>query len=329
MDQKRVRIPSIMATTRPLTLTLALALAACGEPDPGPGHCPQVAAADVPGPLLAEAAPGEVSPGHLRAWVDALASPALEGRHATSDQGRSVALMLAESMAALGLTAPFDGSFCQGFAVQGGLGLNVVGHLAGSGTEAVLVGAHYDGQGLHPAGLLFPSADDNASGVAALLEVARLAAERSWPFDLVFVAFGAEELGRLGSEAWVREPTAALPRLRLMVNFDMVGRSWPGSPPEAIGYQALGTSPEAAAARLAAAGAGTGVAIRPLTELFTEDDMISDSTVFSRYAPTLYLSTGLHDDHHQRTDTAERVNELQIARAVRLTMGLLEGLAED
>ncbi len=320
-----------MATLRTSCFSIALALAACGEPTPppGPAHCPQVTVA-VAGPSLPDPTPGEVSPASLRAWVDALASPALAGRHATSGEGRGVAAVLAARMAALGLAAPFDGgSFCQGFAVQGDVGLNVVGHLAGTDADAgaVLVGAHYDGQGLHPAGLVFPSADDNASGVAALLEVARLAGERTWPFDLVFVAFGAEEIGRLGAEAWVRQPTVPLPRLQLMVNFDMVGRSWPGSPTEAIGYQALGASLDLTTDRLTAAGGEAGVAIRPLTELFDEDDMKSDSTVFARHAPTLYLSTGLHEDHHQRTDVAERVDERQIARAVRLTLSLLDQLA--
>lgn len=317
-------------------LLAAVGLAACGADVPaGVPHCPGVSAelAVPPPPALDRDAAG-VSLPSLRAWVDLLAAPELKGRHATSDEGRAAAALLARHMAALGLVAPFPHSgYCQAVPQPEKAAYNVVGHLAAAGgprqRRAVLIGAHFDGQGLHPLGFVYPSADDNASGVAALVETARLAARKSWPFDLVFVAFTAEEVGQVGAEVWVRKPTVPLAEVLLMINFDMVGRPWPGSPPEAIGYLARGTGPDKTAARIAAASAASGIAIRRLEELFREDDLRSDSTVLGRYVPTLYLSTGLHADHHQVTDTPGRVDVEQTGRAVRLALAVLDNLAHS
>lgn len=274
---------------------------------------------------------GDVALENLRHWVDLLASPELRGRHAMSAESGTVAALLADRMSDLGLEAALaEGSYCQSFPVLEGDGYNVVGHLPAAGgpsRSAILLGAHYDGQGMHPAQIPYPSADDNASGVAALLETARLARLRSWPFDLVFMATGGEEIGQLGASAWVRRPTVPLSELLLVVNLDMVGRPWPEDPGSAIGFLALGSRPATFAARIADAGAEAGVEIRRLTELFAEKDLKSDSDVYRRHAPTLYLSTGLHADHHQPTDTPERIDVAQIARTVRLTLALLDGLA--
>lgn len=313
---------------RTILLLLTCALLACDETPRDLGVCPG-AAAGLAGRAPAVPAGATVSHEHLRGWVELLAAPEMKGRHATGPEASAVAALLAERMAALGLAAPFPNhGYCQPFPLLGHDALNVVGHLpaaAGPGDDAVLVGAHYDGQGLHPAGYVFPSADDNASGVAALLETARLAARREWPFALVFVAFGAEELGQLGARAWLQEPTLSVSRLRLMINFDMVGRPWPVAPAEAIGYRARGREAEPIAGRLAAAATAADVRVRSLH--LSDDEMISDSTVFKLHVPALDLSTGLHADHHQRTDTAERVDVRQTARAVELTLSLLETLA--
>jgi hypothetical protein len=268
----------------------------------------------------------------LRLWVDLLASPELRGRHPTSADSRAAAALLADRMADLGLAAPFaGGSFCQAFPVMEEDGYNVVGHLTaedGPRRAAVLVGAHYDGQGVLPTQIPYPGADDNASGVAALLEVARLARRRPWPFDLVFMATGGEEIGQLGAKAWVRRPTVPIANLLLAVNLDMVGRPWPKAPSTAIGYEAMGKEPGTVLARLREASAASGVEIRRLTDLFAEEHLKSDSAVYRRHAPTLYLSTGLHEDHHQPTDTPDKVDVEQVGRTVRLVLALLEVLAE-
>ncbi|MCS7298233.1 MAG: M28 family peptidase [Bacteroidia bacterium] len=104
-------------------------------------------------------------------------------------------------------------------------GWNVSARLAGrSSDSAWVVGAHYDHLGFMRRAV-FWGANDNASGVAFLLALATLLRQigEKPPYDVWFVAFGAEELGLLGSQAWVAHPPLPLSRLRGMLNFDLVG----------------------------------------------------------------------------------------------------------
>src|SRR5690606_39593226 len=100
---------------------------------------------------------------------------------------------------------------------------NVIGIKRG-GPQAVLVSAHYDHLGVDRQGRVFPGADDNASGAAVLLGLARAAARRSFRHTVLFVAFGAEEAGLVGSGVYVSRPTWPLDRTLAIINFDMVGR---------------------------------------------------------------------------------------------------------
>ncbi|MFO0582710.1 MAG: M20/M25/M40 family metallo-hydrolase [Anaeromyxobacter sp.] len=199
--------------------------------------------------------------------------------------------------------------------------------------ECVVVGAHHDHLGLGgetslaPAelGQVHPGADDNASGVAALLAVARaLAAGPAPRRTILFVAFAAEELGLLGSAELVRAPPPACPveRMSLMVNLDMVGRL--------------------RARRLYVDGGGTGQGLRDLVEAAAagptplpldlafggDGDGPSDHTNFhARRVPVLYLSTGAHGDHHRPGDTADGVDEGGIATIARLAARIVAAAA--
>src|SRR3989442_1371219 len=107
-------------------------------------------------------------------------------------------------------------------------GVNVVGILPGTdpalAAEAVVVGAHYDHLGSED-GVVHPGADDNASGTAVVVGLARaFASAGGAPRTLVFSLFGGEELGLLGSGHYVRQPAVALAQSVAMLNFDMVGR---------------------------------------------------------------------------------------------------------
>jgi hypothetical protein len=190
---------------------------------------------------------------------------------------------------------------------------NVVGILPGSdpalAAEAVVVGAHYDhlGRG-SPFSLapergeaIHPGADDNASGTAALLGLAETAT-RAGPSrrSLVFVAFGAEELGLLGSSHYVRHPAVPLERTVGMVNLDSVGRLRDG--------------------RLHAMGVDTGQGLRALVEqagrglavqLTLRGDGLgpSDHTAFlNRERPVVFFFTGPHADYHRPSDTWDKID---------------------
>jgi hypothetical protein len=189
--------------------------------------------------------------------------------------------------------------------------------------ECVIVGAHHDHLGLggdaslapDQAGVVHPGADDDASGVAAVLAVARAAA-RAGPArrTLVFVLFGAEELGLVGSAELVRRPPpgCAVDRMQLMVNLDMVGRLRDG--------------------RLYALGAGTGRGLRdlvtaaadrpprlPLRLAFGEEIGAGDqNSFFARGVPVVFLFTGPHADYHRPTDTPDKIDPAGLVEVARL-----------
>lgn len=292
-------------------------------------------------PELDRAARGP-SRANLRAWVSRLADPALAGRASGSREERGAALLLARTLAAFGVRGAFeDGGFCQPFAWPGGSDQNVAGVLrrpGGGEAPIVILGAHYDGQGRCGAhGAVCPSADDNASGVAALLEAARLLATRRERLrvDVVFAFFGAEERGIVGSSHFVRSPPVPLRRVERMVNLDMVGRPLLDGqalrllvcdPEGAFGY-VVGTRDQGASeAALERAGSAAGLELYGMPEsALLAAGFVSDSVPFSAHVPTLFLSTSIHDDYHGPGDTVSRVDFAQVERAVRLVLALVEG----
>lgn len=193
-----------------------------------------------------------------------------------------------------------------------GTAVNVVGVLPGTdprlGREAIVVGAHYDhlghgGEGsLAPdqIGAVHPGADDNASGTAAMLGLARAFAETGGaPRTLVFAAFAGEEMGLLGSSHYVRQPAHPMEATILMMNLDMVGRLREGKL-----YVAGVDSGSGLRALVTAAPAG-GLA----PQLRGDPYAPSDHTAFyTAGRPVLYLFTGAHPDYHRPSDTWDRIN---------------------
>jgi hypothetical protein len=171
----------------------------------------------------------------LKSHVRFLASDALEGREAGSEGSRAAAVYLLEQFETNGLEpAGSDGSYEQSF---GKNYRNLLGMLPGSDPEltddVIVIGAHYDhvgygysGNSRGTVGQIHNGADDNGSGVAALIEIvealhqAQIRPSRT----ILFVLWDAEELGLLGSKHWIRHPTIDLKRVKLYINLDMVGR---------------------------------------------------------------------------------------------------------
>jgi aminopeptidase YwaD len=201
--------------------------------------------------------------------------------------------------------------------------------------ECVVIGAHHDHLGLggdaslapDQIGTIHPGADDNASGVAALLGVARaFAAEGPARRTVVFAAFAAEELGLLGSAHFVGSPPARCPleRMQLMVNLDMVGRPRKGKVYVNGTATAKGLRDEVRA-----------IADRaprlPLTLTFGEGDGYgpSDHTSFyARNVPVLFLFSGAHADYHRPSDTADKVDPAAVAAVGRLAYRTLRAAAD-
>jgi hypothetical protein len=175
--------------------------------------------------------------------------------------------------------------------------------------EYVVLGAHYDhlghgGQFSRTPGshAIHPGADDNASGTALVLEAARRlhGLARAPDRNILFLAFGAEEIGAIGSRYWVDHPTVPLASVTAMINADMVGRLRD----DHLLVDGTGTAavwPDLA--RAADAKLGLDLA------LGAEGFGASDHTSFTEARiPVAFLFTGVHDDYHQPTDTADKIN---------------------
>jgi hypothetical protein len=195
---------------------------------------------------------------------------------------------------------------------------NVVALLRGSDPtlrdEYVVVGAHLDHLGRGSANSMDPQAgsairngaDDNASGSAAVMEVARILAADPPRRSVLFIHFSGEELGLLGSQYFVEHAPVPVENVVAMLNFDMVGRL---RDDKLIVY-GVSTAEEMAAV-LDSANVEPRLDVRAIGDGFGPSD---HSSFYGKGIPVLHLFTDLHDDYHRATDDAERIDVAGMAR---------------
>jgi hypothetical protein len=211
-----------------------------------------------------------------------------------------------------------------------GVGWPTDGAAGASGkrpSETVVLGAHYDHLGYGGANSAAPGehavhhgADDNASGTALLVEVARmLKQEGPFPRSILFVAFSGEERGLLGSAHYAANAVVPLDETVAMVNLDMVGRLEGNK--IVIHGTGTGTGLESIVDRFVAAR-GFEAAKEPGG--FGPSD---HSSFYARKIPVLHLFTGSHSDYHRPTDTADKINYEGMVRITRLVADLVRDLA--
>jgi hypothetical protein len=209
---------------------------------------------------------------------------------------------------------------------------NVIAVLPGEGPladETIVIGAHYDHVGRGGPGSAEPGsteihngADDNASGTAALLEVARQSvALGPLPRRIVFVAFTAEERGLIGSARYVREPLFPLDQTVAMLNMDMVGRL--------------------ADEKLIIYGTGTAEQFDDLTDTITKDAGFTvtkhpggfgpsdHASFYAKKIPVLHFFTGTHSDYHRSTDDVAKINVSGMRRIANLVTQSAVALANQ
>jgi hypothetical protein len=206
---------------------------------------------------------------------------------------------------------------------------NVAGYLKGLTEEYVVVGAHYDHIGTGEQYSMAPSgagqvhygADDNASGTAGLIELARvLAARTKHRRGFLFLAFAGEELGLLGSSHWARHPGLPMEKAVAMINLDMIGRVRDGK------VQVGGGPTDAARRRLDALGERHKLRLE-----YSEPPGFSasdHSSFAARPMPALFFFSGLHADYHTPGDTWEKVDQRGAVQLLRLVLdysGILAG----
>jgi hypothetical protein len=251
-----------------------------------------------------------------------LADDGLKGRLAGSDGERCAGDFIAREFERIGLKPGGEhGTFFQSLDLAsvlnphapGGTGRNVIGTLEGSDPELkrewVVVGAHYDhlGEGGTPNSLapgeraIHNGADDNASGVGAVLWVAeRLAAGPRPARSIAFVAFTGEESGLLGSAHYIRQPTSGADPIVGMINLDMVGRLNGGTllvfgVGTAVEWNAL-LEPAAARAGVTIATKGDGYGPSDHTSFYLKD------------VPVLHFFTNTHGDYHKPSDDWDKID---------------------
>ncbi len=203
-------------------------------------------------------------------------------------------------------------------------GHNVIGYLDNGASQTIVLGAHYDhlgygedGNSLFRTGekAIHNGADDNASGTAALLELARLLKQsKHKKSNYLFIAFSAEELGLNGSKFFTEHPTIDLKDVNYMINMDMVGRLNDSSKVLTIG--GYGTSPAWAGILTTAAGKKSYFNVR----YDSSGSGPSDHTSFYRKdIPVLFFFTGQHSDYHRPTDDFDKINytgELEVVKYI-------------
>jgi hypothetical protein len=163
-------------------------------------------------------------------------------------------------------------------------------------------------------------ADDNASGTAAVLELARILTFRPPARSVVFVLFSGEELGLLGSSHFVNAPILPLERAAAMVNFDMVGRLRDG---KLIVY-GVETADEMRAI-VDGANVGGTLSIRGVGDGYGPSDHAS---FYGKGIPVLHLFTDLHEDYHRASDDAGKINAAGMAEVVRFAERVVRDVAD-
>lgn len=220
------------------------------------------------------------------------------------------------------LNASYDISFSVDIQPNVRNSKNIIGFINNNAPYTIVLGAHYDHLGYGEDGnsmirtgekLIHNGADDNASGTAALIELAFLLKKsKSKNYNYLFTAFSAEELGLNGSKYFVENPTIPLTSINYMINMDMVGRM--NDSTKAITVGGYGTSPSWSPLFKA-------IENKNFTIKFDSSGTgPSDHTSFYRKdIPVLFFFTGLHTDYHKPSDDADKINytgQLQIVKFI-------------
>ena len=278
----------------------------------------------------------------IRSDISYLASDALEGRFTGTPGNDSAAAFIARRFQYLRLSAPYPG-YLQSFVARPAAAVhtgdtagrktqNVVAMLKGSDPayrgRYIVVGAHFDHLGRGTRFSMDPQAgdairngaDDNASGTAAVLQLARMLSVSKPRHSVVFVTFSGEEEGLLGSQYFVENSPVPLDSIVAMFNFDMVGR---------LKDDKLFVYGTGSAAEFPSLVDSANLKLVPALNIQGGGDGFgaSDhSSFYSKNIPVLHFFTDSHADYHRATDDAEKINVAGEARVVNLAFDMIKAV---
>ncbi|WP_286756493.1 M28 family peptidase [Roseivirga sp. UBA838] len=274
----------------------------------------------------------------LKQDVEYLASDDLEGRAIGTDGEVLAARYIADKFKEIGLKPKGTDKYFQVFRVnkptnpheqavigtngEGIAGRNVVGFIDNGKPFTIVLGAHYDHLGYGSEGSLYRGepaihngADDNASGTAALIQLARILKEKKSDYNYLFIAFSGEENGLWGSNYFSKNATVAVDSLNFMINMDMVGRL---NKEKSLAINGVGTSPvwkdvlnEINYDSLKLVTSESGVGPSDHTSFYLQD------------IPVLHFFTGQHEDYHKPSDDADKINYEGMVKVIRFIERLM------
>ena len=277
----------------------------------------------------------------LKTDVTYLAADELGGRAIGTEGEQKAAEYLAKEFEKISLEPKGTEGFFQPFTVSkptnpheeavigtdgaGVTGRNVVGFLDKKSDKTIVIGAHFDHLGMGSEGSLHRGdsaihngADDNASGTAALLALAKILQHEEMKSNVLFIAFSGEENGLWGSNYYVKNPTIDLATVNYMINMDMVGRL---KEDKSLAIHGVGTSPSfppifdtinADSLKLITSESGVGPSDH--TSFYLQD------------LPVLHFFTGQHEDYHKPSDDSELINYEGLVKVVRYISRLVVAL---
>lgn len=274
--------------------------------------------------------------------IEYLASDELEGRATGTEGERLAAEYISERMQELGLQPMGTDGFFQDFSVKnkdnphemafgedGDITVrNVIGYLDNNAPHTVVIGAHYDHLGHGNFGSLYVDgpaihngADDNASGVAGMLHLAKELKGKYTTHNFLFIGFSGEEHGLWGSNYFTKNPTVTMKDVSYMLNMDMIGRL---NEEGKLSINGVGTSPSWNSAM-------KKIKIKGLSIVTTEGGMgASDHTSFYLSdVPALHFFTGQHMDYHKPSDDEEKINYQGIELVMDYMMALIDHVSND
>ena len=270
----------------------------------------------------------QIQESNLRRHIPVLANDSLMGRGTGSSGERMAASYIESQLREINLAPKGDPdpaghrdkTFFQSFPFKSGIhgsgkagiGRNVIGFINNGAENTIIIGAHYDHLGLgndgnsldaNPQDKIHNGADDNASGVAGVIELARYFQNNKIreKNNFIFIFFSGEELGLFGSKYFTQHPTIDSAHANYMINLDMIGRLDPVT--RSVTVSGTGTSPVWEATL-------KSIPSEPLI-IKTDSAGMGPSDHASFYLkniPALHFFTGSHSDYHKPSDDADKIN---------------------
>ncbi|MEO6812034.1 MAG: M28 family peptidase [Isosphaeraceae bacterium] len=278
---------------------------------------------------------GEPEPevGRLRAHIATLASPEFAGRR--GEGAHKAAEYVETEFKRLDLEPLFDGGYTQeipgrdaGTVLGRNVGAKIVGSDPALRDEWIILGAHFDHLGVR-SGVLYPGADDNASSVAMMIEVARSLSRSATPprRSLMFLGFDLEEDGLFGSRYFIDHMPVPLDRVKLMITADMIGRSLGGVCGPRVFVMGTEHAPSLRPWITRAADGRTAMDVGLLGSDLLLIDRSDYGPFRARKVPYLFFSTGENPHYHKPTDTAETLDYPKIEAVSRTIQRVVEQAA--